>query len=843
MMEVERPPLELKEEQQPQLLMEAEEEEEEDTSSLLHTRDRERDGNKKKMTTTMADQDLEPSDSDAAAAEAAAQAPHHQSIFLDPTQGLWKCRHCDWTHRLSGPCTVDILDHQGHCIIASNLDSLVHNKPLYYSPHRVSGHATELGAENQVTEVGGPKENANETSGAQGKEIEKQDNVSAQETNHSSNNGKLENGSHSNGVHEISSSNETVTIADGLKLITTIRDARHILPNWSGSVDVSSGSTTASEVHEIEVEKDEIITKGEVKVEEYDLEKILDEQETHDLYCPNCKSCITRRVILKKRKRTVRPDARKAPPKRPQLVEPSANVPRQTVDEDSPEVFRCLSCFTFFIPTGCNFNIFRIFERRDINQQVQIHHSSASQQTSENCGSWFLSCFQTADSPKPSNNAGIVMYNYVTDSLEEPLLSDSQRTDPLTSVQDNTPAEQSKKPSPAGSQTTTATNEVKQSFSQFHASSTVVTGSTKIESVHVNVQQYGAHQEQIPLSQPAGDTKTDTSHLGHKKEFTQIEAGNVVTVQRNGESQEQIPLSQPSGDTATDSMHLGQKQDILEGVTAPSDNSPFFSQPFFEPVLPIKVLPGEDQLQTVEKPTSVIRQPAEPEAPPHTVLAVPEAETPVPASSAPRDEWDILKAIVYGGLVESITSLSVVSAAAASGAKTLDIFILGIANLIGGLPVIYHNIADLRNTGDVAESSEQVGHYWLELGRRSKYQLHMVIAILSYILFGLLPPVIYGLSFRTSDNRENKMLVVAAVSLLCIALLAIGKAHVKRPRTYFTTLLYYLSIGFSGSGLSYVAGVLIAKLLAHFGIIDQGGASAPAPPGLSFPEAAAWASY
>ncbi|XP_066378669.1 membrane protein of ER body-like protein [Miscanthus floridulus] len=738
------------------------------------------------MTTTMADLDLEPSGSgsDAAAAAAAedeeeGQAPHHQSIFLDPT--------------------------------------------------KVSGHATELGAENQVTEVGGQKENANETSGAQSKEIEKQDNVSAQETNHSSNNGKLENGSHSNGVHEISSSSETVTIADGLKLITTIRDARHILPNWSGSVDVSSGSTTASEVHEIEVEKDEIVTKGEVKVEEYDLEKILDEQETHDLYCPNCKSCITRRVILKKRKRTVRPDARKETPKRPQLVEPSANVPRQTVDEHSPEVFRCLLCFTFFIPTGCNFNIFRIFERRDINQQVQVQHSSASQQTSENCGSWLLSCFQTADSPKPSNNA---------DSLEEPLLSDSQRTDPLTSVEDNTPAEQSKKPSPAGSQTTTATNEVKQSFSQFHASSTVVTGSTKIESVHVvNVQQYGAHQEQIPLSQPAGDTKTDTS-LGHKEEFTQIEAGNVIAVQRNGASQEQIPLSQASGDTATDSMHL----DILEGITAPSDNSPFFSQPFFEPVLPIKVLPGLDS-QMVEKPISVIRQPAEPEAPPHTVLAVPEAEIPVPASSAPRDEWDILKAIVYGGLVESITSLSVVSAAAASGAKTLDLFILGIANLIGGLPVIYHNIADLRNTGDVAESSEQVGHYWLELGRRSKYQLHMVIAILSYILFGLLPPVIYGLSFRTSDNRENKMLVVAAVSLLCIALLAIGKAHVKRPRTYFTTLLYYLSIGFSSSGLSYVAGVLITKLLAHFGIIDQGGASAPAPPGLSFPEAAAWASY
>lgn len=89
-------------------------------------------------------------------------------------------------------------------------------------------------------------------------------------------------------------------------------------------------------------------------------------------------------------------------------------------------------------------------------------------------------------------HAKVLINKYVTDSLEEPLSSDSQRTDPLTSVGDNTPslhshdtigkaeqskkpsaaeAEQSKKPSPAGSQTTT-----EQSFSQFHASSTAVTG-------------------------------------------------------------------------------------------------------------------------------------------------------------------------------------------------------------------------------------------------------------------------------------------------------------------------------------------------------------------------------
>lgn len=680
---------------------------------------------------------------------------------------------------------------------------------------------SQLGAENQVTEVGGQsgqKDDSNETPLPQGKEIEKQDNCNAQETSHHSSNGKLENGSHSNGVHETSNSSETVTIADELKLIAAIRDGKSILPNWNGALDAPNRGMSTTEVHEIEVEKDENATKGKANIEEYDLEKILDEQETHDLYCPNCKSCITRRVILKKRKRTVRQAPREEPSKRPQLevVDPSVIVPSQTANEDSPDVFRCLSCFAFFIPTGRGFNIFRIFERRDVNQHDQVQHSSASQQTSETCGSWLLSCFQTVDSPKKSNG---------TDSLKQPLLSG---TDEKTSVEYNASsshshatngkAEQSKKPSPDGLQTTTPRNEeVKKPSSEFHGA-------------------------------PSSSAAAHISSSWHSETgFIQIDAGHVVTGQPNESCQEEIPPRKPADETVTDTIHPGRKTDIQDNIPAASDNSSFFKQPIFIPGLkiPAEVLPGAGNLMGEKPaPASVIPEPVQPEAPPHLVLPVPEPEPPVIASPAQREEWDILKAIVYGGLVESITSLSVVSAAAASGSKTLDIFILGIANLIGGLPVIFHNIADLRNSGDVAESSEEVGHYWLELGRRSKYQLHMAIAILSYILFGLLPPVVYGLSFRTSDNRENKMVVVAAASLLCIALLAIGKAHVKRPRTYITTLLYYLSIGFSCSGLSYVAGVLITKLLAHFGLIDQGGASAPpAPPGLSLPGATVWASY
>jgi len=224
----------------------------------------------------------------------------------------------------------------------------------------VSDHATEEDEVTEVVQFDGQVENSNETSIAEGKGTEEEENVNGQETNRSSSNGRLENGSHSNGVHEISRGAETMTVAVGearpLKLIAAIGESKNILPNLSAVLDISNGSTSTTEVHEIEVEKDENGTKDKVNIEEYDLEKILDEQETHDLYCPNCKSCITRRVILKKRKRTVRQAKREEPPKRPQLEEPSANVSNQTPveshDQESPEVFRCLSCFTFFIPTG-----------------------------------------------------------------------------------------------------------------------------------------------------------------------------------------------------------------------------------------------------------------------------------------------------------------------------------------------------------------------------------------------------------------------------------------------------------------------------------------------------------
>lgn len=119
----------------------------------------------------------------------------------------------------------------------------------------------------------------------------------------------------------------------------------------------------------------QLIEEIDSELTEFDVERVLEKQDTHDLYCPNCNSCITRRVILRKRKRKIRISV--DDPKRYKLetvvaseldgisvhatkaadislassMEPAAGEYDHVRE---PEVFRCLSCFSFFIPCGTN---------------------------------------------------------------------------------------------------------------------------------------------------------------------------------------------------------------------------------------------------------------------------------------------------------------------------------------------------------------------------------------------------------------------------------------------------------------------------------------------------------
>lgn len=116
-----------------------------------------------------------------------------------------------------------------------------------------------------------------------------------------------------------------------------------------------------------------------------------------------------------------------------------------------------------------------------------------------------------------------------------------------------------------------------------------------------------------------------------------------------------------------------------------------------------------------------------------------------------------------------------------------------------------------------SETDEQVDRYEEVLGKKDNFILHASVAILSFLIFGLVPPLVYCFSFRQSNDMDLKLAVVAASSLLCIILLATSKAYTQRPQKYIKTLVYYVIMGVGVAGVSYIAGDLIEKLVEKLG--------------------------
>ncbi|XP_050207123.1 membrane protein of ER body-like protein [Mercurialis annua] len=195
-------------------------------------------------------------------------------------------------------------------------------------------------------------------------------------------------------------------------------------------------------------------------------------------------------------------------------------------------------------------------------------------------------------------------------------------------------------------------------------------------------------------------------------------------------------------------------------------------------------------------------------------------------TSEPRNHkgLEILKSIAYGGLTESVTSLGVVTSAASADATTLNILALALANLVGGLFIIAHNIRELRKEQQRESNTDPTNERYRELlGKRKNFILHTTVAILSFLVFGSVAPVVYGSSFRKSDNKEYKLAAVTAASLFCIIILAICKAYARKslPKNYIKIVMYYAVVGFAVSGVSYLSGQLIRKLLENFALFKS----------------------
>ncbi|XP_051143714.1 membrane protein of ER body-like protein isoform X2 [Andrographis paniculata] len=433
-----------------------------------------------------------------------------------------------------------------------------------------------------------------------------------------------------------------------------------------------------------ESDKEEVSAEIDLIENEFEVERVIQNQTTHDLYCPNCNSCITKRVILRKRKRTV------PLPDDEQIVfdsntnqsqardadaggEDETQLASATEDEEDKwlPIFRCLSCFSFFIPM--------VKTSMDAPSKREPAAKQAAVKSSEE------------DSVGGNENSSGTAFARVN-NIESTEGSAREIPD--------------------------------DSYIPKHIPKS--SGAVEIHPA-----------DEVPIV----DT-TSRTHLAP----VQSDAGKDTVIN--------IDASPPPGSSQT-----------VEGSITPTDTASALQQPLRKEV-----------------------------------------------------EVEVIKSIVYGGLAESITSLSVVSSAAGGGAASLNILALGMANLFGGLFVVCNNIRELRNEQPI----DRRDRYRDVLGRRENFVIHAVAVVTSYLLFGLVPPVAYGLSFRRTDDKQLKLVVVAAASVVCISGLAVAKAYVQRPpKRYLKSVASFVILGLMASGVSYAAGELVERLLWKLGVFPE----------------------
>lgn len=138
---------------------------------------------------------------------------------------------------------------------------------------------------------------------------------------------------------------------------------------------------------------------------------------------------------------------------------------------------------------------------------------------------------------------------------------------------------------------------------------------------------------------------------------------------------------------------------------------------------------------------------------------------------------------------------------------------------------------------DLRDSSDQEKDRYEELlGRRANFRIHILVAVLSYILFGLIPPLVYAFSFYETGIKNYKLISVFSVSLVCVILLGMIKVYVRKPpnsrestKSYLKSAAYYTSIVVASSGISYFVGDLMGEYIGKLGWVSLDQVSITSP--------------
>ncbi|XP_052107965.1 membrane protein of ER body 2 isoform X2 [Arachis duranensis] len=629
-------------------------------------------------------------------------------------------------------------------------------------------------------------------------------------------------------------------------------------------------------------EKEDPKIKEEIdQLKDYDVEAVLEKQETHDLFCPNCHSCITKRVILKKRKRTVPNLENKA--ECHNLVDTVISKPVESVaqevnqgdqpnatteivseeqpDDDyngerEPEVFRCLSCFSFFIPSGRCFNLFRNVgsarehvtpqnytsipssESQNLSSIPASNSQNSSNVSTSSKSNWLFSLF-TPNKGKITSDASIehsrttrteqhhstpATSNIQTSSVnglpEAPVAdtASAAKTEPWTenSIKSNTVS---------GNKRSTDKKLIDSLFqndlSSVESDSTLPVSFSEHDSVSV-----AAAATEIHLNgrEPAKDSILN-SYDG-KPKFP--DPTTLLTPLLDKSPREVASYSSPRQGT----------QALVQWIA--SDVASYNQGSAIDAIIPSKqdpILNGKENNKGGGDVIVVVDQEAvefttswtEDHAPVEAAIIADSHTTSLGeqemAEIGEPKEWEILKSIVYGGLVESITSLGIVTSAVGSGTAPLNIIALGLANLVGGLVILGNNLWELKDdhSGSGTNQMEINDRYQELLGRRSNFLLHVVVAVLSFLILGSIPIIVYGVLINKNYYTEVKLAAVVTASLLCVILLAIGKVYTKpQPKAYIKTASHYVTMALVASGISYIVGNLVQDLLEKLTHSDSG---------------------
>ncbi|CAN6684799.1 unnamed protein product [Malus baccata var. baccata] len=423
---------------------------------------------------------------------------------------------------------------------------------------------------------------------------------------------------------------------------------------------------------------------SEQEASELYLERVYQKPATHDFYCPNCKSCITKVIIRGREPENTLPPA--APP--PPLVDP----------------IRCTSCFSFLIPAGSWF--FPKLEHKDKDD-----HTKQGVEVGELV-------------PVPSHDSAGTLQ-----------------------VQSSQTAPVSKGPAPEEPAGATEAVTVEPSRDN-------IQGSIGVE---VPVPSHGLDETQYDKSpampaQPIG--VGDTASIDKP----------VVT----GEPVEASVGAKPSGNNFESGVEVDESVPSHESDGTVLDKKPSV------PVLPV----GVGVLVTT-KPTSsqidveaISRDPAQIQAsdagpttselPDSTIVVISPEPTIIPPETGDTKTLEIVKSIVYGGLTEAITSLGIVTSAASADTATLNILALALANLLGGLFIIGHNLWELKDdyskvpSGETDEEVEKYHKYIKTL----LYYITIMIGVggVSYLAGDLIDILLEKLGWFPSTESVSLLL-------------------------------------------------------------------------------------